>query len=273
MSKSTRYSRFALAIIVATVIGRAQAVTIVSDESRIEPGGTRYYFTVTDWNSGGGAYCTDLRAVSCNLSIHGVHGAGNYMRMISSGNYWRLTPSTSMSSIYSQLSTQGFRIPFHGSVLVPKTTTIDDRFCISFTEGYSYEGTGGFVLPVGPCTKVKKPVVQCQINGSPLIDHGTVKDTEVNGHEATTQLQLACTNVSSVTVTLSRDGSKGVRLRSDNSLYSQLTMNGLDASAGLPVAVEEGSPAPLLMKSRLVGSGLVTPGEFSGSAVMTVSMP
>ncbi len=273
MSKLTRYSRFALTIVVTTAIGMAQAVTIVSDESRIEPAGTRYYFTVTDWNSGGGAFCNDLTAVTCSLSIYGVHGPGNYMGMISSGNYWKLEPSASMANIYSQLTKQGFRIPLHGSVLVPKTTAIDDRFCISFAQGYSYAGSGGIVAPVGPCAKVTKPVVQCQISGYSTIDHGDVKDTEVDGHQATAQLQLACTNVFNVTVTLSRDGSRGVRLRPDYSLYSQLTVNGADASTGLSVAVEEGKPTPLLVRSRLTSIGSVEPGAFSGSAVLTVSMP
>jgi hypothetical protein len=76
-----------------------------------------------------------------------------------------------------------------------------------------------------------------------------------------------------VTVSASRTNSYGVRLRDDNSLYSKITVNGKDATAGINLPVSDGLASPLNVTSTLVTRGTVTPGAFSGSTVITISPP
>ncbi|MGE8466654.1 MAG: hypothetical protein ACN6QE_11085, partial [Pseudomonas putida] len=94
----------------------------------------------------------------------------------------------------------------------------------------------------------------------------------VDGAKASTNLSLQCRGPANVTVSTSRTNTNGVRLRDDNSLYSRITVNGKDATAGINVAVSNGQAA-LNIESTLVTLGTVTPGAFSGSTVITISPP
>ena len=132
---------------------------------------------------------------------------------------------------------------------------------------------GGGIGLFGPCTPVTKPVLQCAIKGDTTIDHKTLPDNALDGATASTQLGLQCRGPASVTVSASRTNAFGVQLRSDDSLYSKVTVNGKDATAGINVPVAEGLSAPLDIVSTLSKRGTVTPGPFSGSTVITVSPP
>lgn len=150
---------------------------------------------------------------------------------------------------------------------------ISDTFCIRFTEGYSYHGSGGLVGPIGPCAPVKKPPLQCEIRGNTTINHENVSDAAINGNEATVTLQLTCTGVSSVIASASKENTSGVKLRADGSLYSKLTIDGKALANGVPIKVEEGMPTPIFIKSTLSSNGTVQPGPFSGSTVLAISPP
>ncbi|MNE82794.1 hypothetical protein D3C80_1795470 [compost metagenome] len=84
---------------------------------------------------------------------------------------------------------------------------------------------------------------------------------------------MQCKGTTSVSVSASRTNTYGVRLRDDNSLYSKITVNGRDATAGINVPVNNNVVSPLNITSTLVSRGTVTPGAFSGSTVITVSPP
>lgn len=245
----------------------AYAVVIEATDSRYESGGVRYYFTVTSWESGGGSFCNDMQAVA----IYGVQRPGDSYYMVSTEYFWKIIPTMSMSNVLSQMT--GFSIPFKGSLFVPKDRKVSDTFCISFAQGYSYSGAGGFVVPVGPCAPVKKPALKCEIKGNTTINHENVSDAAIDGNEATVTLQLTCTGVSSVIASASKENTSGVKLRADGSLYSKLTIDGKAPASGVPIKVEEGMPTPIFIKSTLSSNGAVQPGPFSGSTVLTVSPP
>ncbi len=168
-----------------------------------------------------------------------------------------------------QMKKSGFSIPFHGSLFVPSSTAIPGNFCISFAQGYQWNGIGGAVSPIGPCAQVLKPAMQCEIKGNTNINHGNVSDAAIDGNEAATTLQLTCTGVSSVIAKLS----SAVNLRADRNLYSELTVGGKSAQGGVEVFMEKDLPRPVVVKSTLFSNGTVEPGAFSGSTVLTIAPP
>lgn len=270
MFKRWRFYWAALIFLLCSVTGAAHAVLIETTGARYESGGVRYYFTVTSWEEGGGSFCADMSAANCTLGIYGLQKPNYYAGMVPSTHRWRITPTTSMESVLSQM---GVTIPFEGSVLVPKNKAISDSFCISFTQGYSYVGSGGIITPVGPCAAVKKPALQCAIEGNTRISHGNISDANVDGEEAAVTLQLTCSGASSVTASVSN--ASGVKLRADGSLYSKITIEDKDPAAGVgvPIQVQQGVPTPISVKSTLFTNGTVEPGYFYGSTVLTISPP
>lgn len=106
-----------------------------------------------------------------------------------------------------------------------------------------------------------------------MIDHKTLEDNAFEGATASTQLGVQCHGPSSVTVSTARTDAYGVQLRNDGSLYSKITVNGKDATAGINVPITQGLTTPLTITSTLIKRGNVTPGQFSGSTVVTISPP
>jgi len=252
----------------------ANAVSIEFTGSRYEFGGVRYYFTVTAWEGGGHSFCNDMTAAECHLSLVGAQAPGQYWGLVISTHYWSgIKPSTSMAYVLDQMQRRGFSIPFKGSLFVPKDNKTSDSFCISFAQGYSYSSSGGVVAPVGPCVRVIKPALQCDIKGNTIINHRDVSEVAIDGSEASTTLQLTCSGVSSVIASANKGGSSEIKLRADGSLYSKLTIDGKPAGDGVSINVEEGLSTPVLVKSTLFSKGTVEPGEFSGSTVLTISPP
>lgn len=249
----------------------SHALTIESTRSEYESGGIRYYFTVTSWGLNGVKVCDDMTATTCGLRIVGVKSPGDYSYMVEGNYYWEIEPSHSMSDIRKQM--KGFSIPFEGSLLVPRYPPISNSFCITFAQGYRYPGIGGLVVPVGPCAPVTKPVLKCDITGNTTINHNNVSDAAINGNEADTTLELTCTGATRVIVSAGREDLSGIKLRTDGSLYSKLTIGNKAAEFGVVIGVENGVPTPVTIKSTLYSNGTVEPGAFSGSTVLMISPP
>lgn len=271
MLKHLDIPKAALLLFLLVFCHSAFAVQIETTESRYETGGVRHFFVVSSWTAGEGRFCNDMSAVTCNLYLAGAKRPGEYQGLILGTDYWRVKPTTSMDTVFSQMT--GFAIPHRGSIFVPKGTQTTSEFCISFAQGYSYSNMGGIIAPVGPCVKVKTPALQCDITGNTSINHRDVFDDAINGNEATTRLQLTCTGISQAVATAAKEDALGVKLRSDGSLYSVLTINGQPAAAGVKIKVGESLPANINLKSTLSQKKAVAPGEFSGSTVLTISLP
>ncbi|MDD2047819.1 hypothetical protein [Pseudomonas putida] len=259
---------------------QAHAIIITPTDSRYEPGGVRYNFVVSDWSSGTAGMpspCVDLdyAKTTCNVSLYVFRSYGSIVVVGFSGTTWHVPirrGSETMANLLWDLEGKGFRIPHSGSILVPNSS-VKDGICISFGFAKVGPNLGGGVGPFGPCTRVVEPMLQCAIKGDTTIDHKNLPDNALNGAQASTQLSLQCRGPASVTVSASRTNTYGVRLRDDDSLYSKITVNGKDATAGINVAVADGLNTPLDITSTLSTRGTVTPGPFSGSTVITVSPP
>ncbi|MFJ7141210.1 hypothetical protein [Pseudomonas protegens] len=258
------------------IFTNANAVSLASSGSRNEPGGVRYYITVTDWLSGNGfGFCTDFDAMKCDLFIVAVGESDELLKHAVFSEYrWNgMNSKLSLRELYEEMRKQGFSVPFYGSIFVPSSYKKPDDFCISFGAQYQFLGSKGPEYRIGPCARVAKPPLECSVSGNTTINHGTINDNAVNGNEATTQLQLRCTGSSSLIVTASKENLLGVKLRADGSLYSKLTIEGKPAAEGVSVPIMEGVSKAISLKSTLYSSGAVESGSFSGSTVMTITSP
>jgi hypothetical protein len=129
----------ALLFLLCFVVNTAHAISIEFNKSQYEPGGARYYFTVTSWEGGGDSACSDTTAVSCSLYLVGAQGPGDYMAMVLSTYFWYdIRPSTSMTTVRNQM--RGFAIPFQGSLFVPKEKGLVIIFVLALLKGSAMLG-------------------------------------------------------------------------------------------------------------------------------------
>lgn len=271
MLRHLRIPKAALLLFLLVLCRTSFGVQITTTESKYEFGGVRHFFTVSSWSEGGGSFCNDLTAVNCILRIVGAQSPGNFYSMVIGDYRWEVKPTSSMNDVLSQML--GFRIPFKGSLFVPDGTKESSTFCISFAQGYQHAGSGGTVVPVGPCAKVKQATLQCDIKGNTLIDHHVVIGDAINGNEASTQLQLTCIDIAEVKLTAATEDPLGVKLRKDGSLYSKITINGQAAAAGVNIKADKNYPTSINLKSTLIQKREVAPGEFSGFTILKISPP
>lgn len=266
-------------VLVCVAAAQAQAFSITTTESRYESSGVRYSFVVSDWTTSdlGRNPCTsdESRLTKCAVSLVAKMPPWSMGYMVGFYSEW-IVPIrrgyASLGDLLRDLQTVGFKIPLSGSILVPYKSASND-LCISFAYANIGPSIGSASNAFGPCSPVVAPALRCDITGDININHRTLSDAEVDGAKASTTLNLQCRGPASVTVFASRTNANGVLLRDDGSLYSKITINGKDATAGINVAVSNDQVTPMNIESTLVTRGAVTPGAFSGSTVITVTPP
>ena len=101
----------------------------------------------------------------------------------------------------------------------------------------------------------KLPAV-CELSGNTNIDHRMLSDNALNGAWSSARISLKCTGEPKVLVKASRTNFNGVRLRSDGSLYSEVTINGQNAISGINVSIIDNVSTPLTILSALKTTGL-----------------
>lgn len=256
------------------VVSTSYAIAIVSTGAQRESDGVRFFFTVTEWE-GPHRICHELTFVECGVQIVGAQyeGSGSWQDIVLGTHRWPgLKPNVSMTEIRKQM--KGFGIPFKGSLFVPDEKKMSKTFCITFAETkFVPDPAISFVVPVGPCTRVSPVPLVCKTWGSPVINHGNLNETTVEGNQADITLQITCSGPGSVIATIGK-GSSRVALNEEGTLYSIITLNNQDAAAGVPIQVAGEVGRSLYLASTLFTTkGAVKPGAFSGSTVLTISPP
>ena len=266
-------------VLLCAVTGQAGAITITSTESRYESSGIRYYFTVENWST------SDPAPSQCRSENPGISTCVVALAMrlnpttaqtTGKGYEWRVPigrGKATMGDMLTTLNGYGFSMPFKGSILVGKQSTASSDMCISFSTSTIGAAIGGIINLFGPCARIMTPMLQCEISGDNTIDHKNLPDTQLDGATASLQLKVMCKGQSSVTVTATPTDYFGVKLRSDGSLYSRITVNGRDASYGIYLPVGDNQATLVDITSTLITHGTVAPGSFSGSTVITISPP
>lgn len=243
---------------------------IVIKETVAEGPNLRVFFSVTGWSISdvGGTICSyESGACIVNEIVWYNHHAA-----FSHGSWWRFDPpkppfGLSMGQVLSRLNSQGVYIPYDTSI-VAQGGYDPAGICITLEIVSSDTGESA---DLGDCAPIKLPSVKCDITGSTTIDHKILSDNALNGAQAFTRLNLKCLGSASVIVNASRTNSWGVRLRSDESLYSEIKINNQDATSGITVPVTNNASTPLTITSTLKTRGSVAPGPFNGSTVITVA--
>ncbi|WP_207815341.1 hypothetical protein [Pseudomonas sp. 50_B] len=264
------------AMLLWSMSAQSNNITITTTKSEYVSGGARYYFDVTSWDNPYASSPCSTKDPAYTVCVVRLSARIRSTFNSSAAHYatWEVPVrrDSNMGELLRDLQNQGFRIPLSGSIFVPSKYAPSD-LCIGFTTVKIGPAIGGGLNPLGYCYPVALPTLQCNVTGYAVIDHKILMDDAVDGATASTQIQMQCRGPASVTVSTSRTDSYGVRLKSDGSLYSKITVNGKDATAGINVPITQDLATPLTITSTLVKRGNVTPGQFSGSTVVTISPP
>ncbi|MDP8633459.1 hypothetical protein QZQ04_01665 [Serratia marcescens] len=124
-----------------------------------------------------------------------------------------------------------------------------------------------------PPIKPPPPPLSCYLMNNIVLQHGTLAADEVTGHRAQTTARVYCTGAARVRLkVLSYQGGEdyNVKLRSDGSLVSLLSINGTSGSALLDVPAIGGKE--VTFSSLLLAYAPLSSGSFSGSAVAVVEV-
>lgn len=127
-------------------------------------------------------------------------------------------------------------------------------------------------LPGSICAIPPEEKNTCEIKTPQLtLNHGVLAPEQLNNNTATDSLLLACNQKTNIQLYIS-EGTGGVMLRSDGSLFSNLKLNGQPASKGIALSVgPTGTSVQVSSVLRTVGN--VEAGPFQGSAVALLALP
>ena len=224
---------------------------------------TEVYFTINDWSANDTMPTGCIRGVQCSLgyviypddSLAYGFGDSPYVNVTAYGKF-------TMGDLFPL-----FQKKYGYSMPISKMTRMDSKDL-----GKSCLGLimGNLAAKVSNCARIRSAAVRCDITGNTTIDHKMLLDSALNGAQASTQLNLKCDSSASVTVKATRTNSYGVRLRSDDSLYSEVKINSQDATNGINLSVQNNLSSPIYITSTLITRGTVAAGAFSGSTVITV---
>ena len=193
----------------------AQALTITPTETRYEPAGNRYYFTITDWSTSdtSPSFCINpLNPESengCTLHAGLVREPGSPY-FIGSQQFATLPKSNTMGQALQDLMKLGFSIPLRVSVLVPRTRDTPPGACLTLIAFYpGLAGIPGF----GPCV-APVALTQCDLIGNDKIEYSSANlnpDT-VEGAKASTWIDIKCTGPATVRIKAGYPDSSGIPL-------------------------------------------------------------
>lgn len=113
--------------------------------------------------------------------------------------------------------------------------------------------------------EVKPTPVTCNLNGSLILNHGTVSSSELINNTQESDLSLQCSNTASVKITFLGVGETGINL--GGGIYSTLSL-----PSGDSLIVNGTTPSYFKVQSKLnKDTGIVTAGYYTATAVMSLS--
>lgn len=243
------------------------AATLVVTSSKKEGEHTRISYTVNGWTTQDKTMTacgpTNLKCMLVPVIKTGTSNVSHFevaSFFSSKGSYMTL------GEVLSEFTSLGLiRMPYSGSFL--SSISVSNGDCLQ----WRLYVTGSATTNVTDCHSTLPPPVQCSLYGNTTIDHKTLSDNALNGAQASTSLNLNCQGSANVIIKATRTNSYGVRLKSDDSLYSEVKINDKDATNGINIPITSNLNYPLNITSTLKTRGTVTPGPFSGSTIITVS--
>lgn len=242
-----------------------------------------YSFTIADWDENDSTPNPCYRQSACTIFIghkHSSNGTSGSGIAIAWGanTYPFIINSQTIGELGTELK-KVFSLPY--SSTTNHTGSVNFEECVGFfyapgvnmgSSGSANDNkyTGYNILPSSICGSAPPPSGSCDFTQDSLtLDHGTLSRKELEGHEATEQVNIACST--SQTLKLYIYAADKVQLRDDGSLYSELYMNDSTLGTdGFTLQVDEN--AVVDVKSILRTNGPPEAGEFSGSTVMLITV-
>lgn len=248
-----------------------------------------YNFTISSWDEDDETPNPCYSATRCTIFIGHKHNAAG----TSGTGYvksWGTTYGNTTNNFLIASRTMGelganmksvLSLPFSGTT-GHQADSIATEECVGLfytatenlgsneTSGVSSSFQGHTLLPGSVCGTAPAPSGSCDFDvPSVTIDHGTLSKSEIEGHTASSSVTISCT--SPKTVKLYIQTGDDLDLREDGSIYSKLYINNNSLGTdGLSVDVE--SQTSVDVSSVLYTNGTVAAGEFSGSAVMVITI-
>lgn len=122
------------------------------------------------------------------------------------------------------------------------------------------------LIPGGNCTSAIKPQ-ECEIGVLENIQYGTLLASELSGSRASGSINILCTLTSNVKISMS---DTEVQLGTPN-LVAKLSAGGKNLANGKTLKITRNQNTQVSIESVLQKKGPLTSGDYSGSAVITIS--
>jgi len=139
------------------------------------------------------------------------------------------------------------------------------------------DGFNNPLFPGSACGIAPPPTGHCQFSTNDIeLDYGSTSPSALNGRRASATVTVSCDAPMKLEAWLINpdDGSDTVPLRADGSIKAKLMLDGEStAASGKTFSVTSGGSQALTVTSEAVVSGTPEAGEFSGSAVLFLSVP
>lgn len=264
--KSCTQAALTLLLLLGSIMPASANPTVTLNKSVPETGGIRYYVSVSGWTNTDPTplNCGGSRVnITCILSVIVTHSSGQAETHMD--NPWRFARyNADQWTLGQALQHWGiFSLPAKAEIYTSPTS--GPAVCI-----YLVTSDGLSTQRISDCTKPTPPPAECRNFGSSTIDHMSLADDKLQGAQASTQVTISCTSTAKIKVEIFPDNNRGIKLRDNDSLYSEIKVNGKDASSGTDVSVS-GERAYLNITSTLKTFGKVSPGPFSGNAIIRIS--
>ncbi|WP_208951748.1 hypothetical protein [Rahnella sp. ChDrAdgB13] len=148
----------------------------------------------------------------------------------------------------------------------------DTSSCVGMTFiGTPSYGGHAVLLPGSTCTVIPPDNSRCSIDIPPYIEHGTLPVSAINGNTASVTGSAVCNFDGEAVITTSADGGTNSIYLNGVNLTSQIEVNGHNATEGIVFNVLANQPSTLTFTSTLRANGLISSGEYSGTAIVYVN--
>ncbi|MGJ3356027.1 MrpH family fimbial adhesin [Providencia sp. Je.9.19] len=133
--------------------------------------------------------------------------------------------------------------------------------------------TNAIQWPGSVCGKIPPTNQTCSISLPAFVNHGALSNTSLNGKTNSVSGNITCTQATNINlVARSTTGERYVYLNSTSNFYSNPLINNKSGWSGANMNISgNNAPNPFTFTSELHASGTVTPGYYTGNAVVIIA--
>lgn len=241
---------------------------------------TRYDFVLEYWTENGNNPnpCQALGLLKgCYIQMNHFHkwpdeGGSNEARRMPWSCDVDLTHLKNMAEIREVAINQcGLTLPFTGSSVHSGSIKADE--CVAFFMTPHKRAKYGRMVPGGICGIAPPPAGKCAFRTNNLeLSHGILDVESVNGNQTEGEFTFICNQNMPVKISSAME-EELLRLTSDGSIRSQVTINGASSIVGTVVDAIANEYMYVRVNSKLQTFGTPALGNFSGTTTFVLSIP